>query len=190
MPPAAIVSAYWGRHEGLLLYVVVSPVLVMCRSVQKCIFILGFASCVVRDGLVLKQFGYYRKHFNSMEWNFDKHAYICVQIFWIMWWHSMILFNNLSICMNVLESMIYFSDFWFDLKIIFLFLLSFLCSRIRFGTAPSPVQTTRGSSCQAPRCCFRVTAAAATETATVSSPPCLQWLLWACRGHRVMAMSG
>ena len=38
--------------------------------------------------------------------------------------------------------------FWFlfDLKIIFLFLLFFLCSRIWFGT--------RGSSCQAPLFCY------------------------------------
>ena len=46
--------------------------------------------------------------------------------------------------------------FWFlfDLKIIFLFFLSFLCRRIWFGT--------RGSSCQAPRfCCFHATVVAA-----------------------------
>ena len=126
----------------------------MCRSVRKCIFILGFASSVVLDAWVLKQFGYYWKHFNSLEWNFDKHAYICVQFFRIMWWHSTILFNNFCICMNVLESMIYCSVFWFDLNIIFLFLLSFLCSRIWFGT--------RGSSCQAPLfCCFHATVVAA-----------------------------
>ena len=29
---------------------------------------------MVLDGWVLKQFGYYRKHFNSLELNFHKHA--------------------------------------------------------------------------------------------------------------------
>ena len=61
---SSIVQTYW-------------QVLIVCHSVQKCIFILGFASCVVLDGWVLKQFGYYRKHFNSLELNFDKHAYMC-----------------------------------------------------------------------------------------------------------------
>ena len=96
--------------------------------------------------------------------------HICVQFFWITWWHSTILFNNF--------------------RIIFLFLLS-LCSRIWFGT--------RGSSCQAPLfCCFHATLVAVvlfgigyknTQGEILSflcSPPV--WLVWACRGHGAMTM--
>ena len=117
--------------------------------------------------------------------------HICVQFFWITWWPSTILFNNLSICMNVLESMIYCSDFY---------LTSRLSSYFSCPSCAEGFDSVQGvhrarllfSATSMQRwwrwCCL----ALATKTPKVrsfpSSAPHLWWLVWACHGHGAMTM--